>query len=91
MLVRIVCSACSTSLRVETDRAKSTLRRTPAGAGRTAYGFGDHVVDQRAFAMRFARLSGWQFTTTPIGKSTITMDCPAHLPDAEIFGLEGDA
>lgn len=72
MLVRVLCIDCNTSGRMDVDVAKAYLRRNGT------YGFGDHVRDDRAFVMRYMRTAGWWTTTIPLGKSTITMRCPAH-------------
>lgn len=71
MLGRITCSDCTASARVDTDRAIRTLR------SQHRYGFGDHVSDPRAFAIRLMRLAAW-CAVSRLGKSTVTMRCRAH-------------
>jgi hypothetical protein len=69
-------------LKGDTDAARQTLRAT----GR--HGFGDHVRDPLAFAMRSLWFVGWLYTGGRIGKSTFTMTCPTCTIDS--VHVDGD-
>lgn len=71
MTIRVVCRDCTASVRVDTDRAIGTLRALGA------YGFGSHVSDSRAFAIRLVWGSGWRHVIR-VGKNVITMRCVVH-------------
>jgi hypothetical protein len=76
-LVVICCGNCGERVKVDVENAKSRLRY------HGQYGFGAHVTDIRAFAMRLMHTMGWQYKGRHIAKSTLTMMCPkcvAHAP-----------
>ena len=80
MLVRITCSDCPAAARVDTDRAAVTLR------AQGGYGFGGHISDPRAFAIRLMSRAGWR-RVIRVGKSTITMQCVEHHQILEVDGI----
>jgi hypothetical protein len=82
-VVKIVCSKCGERVRVDVEAAKLTLKKN------RKYGFGDHVTDERAFAMRLLSTKGWQYGGGRIAKSTLTMTCPKCL-DPEPLVLDAD-
>lgn len=83
MIVRVVCPDCTGSVRVDTEMARRALKV------RLAFGFGRHVTDERAFAMRLLTLDGWLYMGRDLGRSTVSMRCPDH--DDEALRLEEDA
>lgn len=78
MIVRIACTepSCANGVKVDTDKAKVWLKAN----GR--YGFGDHVTDERAFAMRLAMLGRRGYPVGTLGKSTVAMPCNKHREPA---------
>jgi hypothetical protein len=82
MLVKVIC-LCGESVRVEVDKVKNALRYRER-----EYGFGDHVSDPRAFVMRYMGCKGWRWRGVPLGKSTITMECPRCR--AQVMAMDED-
>ena len=81
MLITIKCN-CGTQAKINADSARLLLR----AAGPSAYSYGRHVADPRAFAMRYFVIKyHWVHAGGLIGKSTITMTCPACVPKLPRF------
>lgn len=77
-VVTICCGTCDQRVKVDIERAKRELKAD------REYGYGDHVSDPRAFAMRLLSNRGWRYGggSGRIAKSTLTMTCPACCGDA---------
>lgn len=81
MLVRVTCSDCTAAVRVDTDRAIQSL------IARGGFGFGKHVSDGRAFAIRLMSRAGWRGLRR-LGKSVVTMRCPAHREPSDAMDAD---
>lgn len=75
-LVVICCGNCGERVKVDVENAKNKLRY------HSRYGFGAHVTDFRAFAMRLMHMKGWLYEGGRIAKSTLTMMCPKCVAKA---------
>jgi len=82
MMVKFVCTECAKVWRLNTDLAREQLKQNGQ------YGHGDHVTDERAFAMRLLVCNtGWRYVGGKIGRSTIDMVCgPCNPPTHDANG-----